>query len=110
MSARPIQRTGCRILLLALLGLASSAAIAEAKVVWNDPLPLRVQGRDGFCRSGPLDRAERLAWRQTLMIRRPGYPFVPSVVTPFGMWVPFVQTGWVGFDLPLGISAPVCDR
>jgi hypothetical protein len=97
-------------LVLASLGLASSAAIAEAKVIWNDSIPLGGFGRDGICHASPLDRAERLAWRQTLIVQRPGYLFVPSLMTPSGLWVPFVQTGWSWSSRLLGIFAPFCDR
>ena len=82
MSTLPI-RMGCRILVLASLGLVSSAAIAKAKVIWNDPIPFSTYGRSGIWHASPLDRAERLAWRQNITVQRPGYTFVPSLVTPF---------------------------
>lgn len=109
MSTLPI-RMGCRILVLASLGLVSSAAIAKAKVIWNDPIPFSMYGRSGICPASPLDRAERLAWRENITVQRPGYIFVPSLVTPSGLWVPFVQTGWFGPYRPLGIFAPLYDR
>jgi hypothetical protein len=99
----PAIRTRCQILVLALLALASSVAMAEAKVIWNGST---VHGRDGG--RAPLDRAERLAWRQNFILRSPGYPFVPSLVTPFGPWAPFVQTGWMWSNYPLGGFAPFC--
>jgi hypothetical protein len=97
-------------LILALLAVASSAAIANAKVIWNDPIVFSVNGRDGICRASPLDRAEFLAWRQNLVVRRPNYPFVPSLAAPSGLWAPFVQTGWLGPNRPLGLFASFCDR
>jgi hypothetical protein len=97
-------------LVLAVLGLASSPATVEAKVIWNDPTPLGLHGNLGICHSSPLDRAERLAWRQTLIVQRPGYPFVPSLVTPFGLWVPYAPTGWLWSNRPLGVFASFCDR
>jgi hypothetical protein len=104
-----IIRRGSRILVLASLGIASFAPIASAKVVWNEPVLLAGPGRDGFCRSAPLDRAERLAWRQSLMVLRPGYPFVPSLVAPFGLaFVPYVQTGWFWPNAPLGVFTSFC--
>jgi hypothetical protein len=93
-------------LVLVLLGLASSAALAKAKVIWNDPVPLSLDRRDGFCRSSPLDRAEHLAWHQNRSLRRLSYPFVPSTATPFGLWVPFMQTIGVGPERPLGVFGP----
>lgn len=102
--------TRCRILVLAALGLASSATMAGAKVIWNDPISFGVHGQSAICHASPLDRAERLAWRQNIIVQRPGYPFVPSLVMSSGLWVPFVQTGWWGSNRPLGIFVPLCDH
>lgn len=108
MSAAAIQR-GSWILMVASLGVTGSASLASAKVVWNNPTALSGLGGDGFCHTSPLDRAERLAWRQTFIMQRPGYPFVPAA--PFGLWVPYapyVQTGWFWSTPPLGVFAPIC--
>lgn len=100
----PAIRTGSQILVLALLALASSAATAEAKVIWNG------HGHDGTRNAAPLDRAELLAWRQNFIVRSPVYPFVPPLATPFGPWAPFVQTGWMWSNYPLGGFVPFCGR
>ena len=109
MSGHTIQ-TGCRILALALLPLGSLTPTAKAKVIWNDPISLSARGSDGACRAAPLDRAERLAWRQNFFVRRAGNSFVPPLVTPFAVWLPFVQTGWMWSSRPLGVFGPFCDR
>jgi hypothetical protein len=101
----PAIRTGSQILVLALLALASSVAMAEAKVIWNGST---VHGSGGGRHASPLDRAESLAWRQNFIVRSPVYPFVPPLATPFGPWAPFVQTGWMWSNYPLGGFAPFC--
>ena len=104
-------RRGSQILVLTSLGIASVVPIASAKVVWPDPISLSGPWRDGLSRSAPLDRAERLAWRQRLIVQRPAYPFVPSPVTPFGMvFVPYVQTGWFWSNAPLGVFTSFCGQ
>ena len=110
MSAAAIQR-GSWILMVASLGVTGSASLASAKVVWPDPISLSGPWRDGLSRSAPLDRAERLAWRQRLIVQRPAYPFVPSPVTPFGMvFVPYVQTGWFWSNATLGVFTSFCGQ
>lgn len=97
---------------LALIALVSVhvTAPANAKLVWNDPSPSDLRG-DGACTSSPLGRAERLAWRENFIVRRPSFPFVPfpSLVTPYGLLAPSFTTAWLWSDRPLAGFAPSCD-
>jgi hypothetical protein len=83
---------------LAALAIATFAAVAEAKVIWDGSTPVTPHHRDGAregCRSRPLIRAERLARHESFVVQRFHAPFIPSLFMPYPLWVPAFQTGWL---------------
>ena len=103
---------GWRGAALAALAIATFAAAAEGKVIWDGTTPVESHPRDNArerCRSAPLFRAERLARREAFVVQKSGTLFLPYQLAPYPLVVPALRSEWLWSDGARGGPARQCE-